>query len=70
MFKQLINKKGWFFLKLTIALLYLGYNINLIGFGLKNKITIANTLDFSWQVDFVEKLLHGFVAGRDFIFTY
>jgi len=70
MFKQLINKKGWFFLKLTIALLYLGYNINLIGFGLKNKITIVNTLDFSWQVDFVEKLLHGFVAGRDFIFTY
>lgn len=70
MYKRLINQHGLFISKLIIALLFIAYDINLIGAGLRNKITVINTLDFSWQVDFIEKLLHGFVAGRDFIFTY
>ena len=35
-----------------------------------NKIQLTNTLDFSWSIDSVERFLHGYIAGRDFIFTY
>jgi len=44
--------------------------INAIGLSFKEKIVITNTLDYSWISDFTERLLHGFIAGKDFIFTY
>lgn len=42
----------------------------LLGEGIKNGIILSNTLDFSWSSDAVERLLHGYIAGKDFIFTY
>lgn len=41
-----------------------------LGQSLREKISLPNTLDFSWQTDIVERYLHGYIAGRDFIFTY
>lgn len=41
-----------------------------VGVQLENTILLSNTLDFSWTSDSVERLLHGYIAGRDFIFTY
>ncbi len=42
----------------------------ILGAQLHTGIVLHNTLDFSWQSDIVERFLHGFIAGRDFIFTY
>lgn len=46
--------------------------LNLIQLGLqiRDKITIFSSLDFSWTSDSIERLLHGFIQGKDFIFTY
>lgn len=41
-----------------------------IGSQIKDKIPVTSTLDLSWQSDAVERFLHGFLAGRDYIFTY
>jgi len=37
---------------------------------MKAGIKIIGTLDFSWQVNIIERGIHGFLAGKDFIFTY
>ncbi len=37
---------------------------------LDSKIKINNTLDFSWSIDMIQRFYSGFIAGRDFIFTY
>ena len=44
--------------------------INSIGLKIKEKILISSSIDFSWMTDFIERQLHGFIAGKDFIFTY
>lgn len=41
-----------------------------LGNDLREKINLNSTLDFSWVSDSIERFLHGYVAGRDFIFTY
>lgn len=41
-----------------------------IGYLFSDKVLLTNTLDFSWNVDIVERLLKGYIAGKDFIFTY
>lgn len=41
-----------------------------IGQEIKNKITLTSSLDFSWQSDAIERFLHGFISGKDYIFTY
>lgn len=44
--------------------------VNNVGLSLRSKILLDQTLDFSWFTDSVERLLHGFIQGRDFTFTY
>ncbi|HEX8965063.1 MAG TPA: glycosyltransferase [Patescibacteria group bacterium] len=55
-----------------IALLFVVSFLTLLQIGGKitNGIQISDTLDFSWQTDTVERFLHGFIAGKDYIFTY
>lgn len=40
------------------------------GYILRHTVTIGSTLDFSWKSDLIERFLHGFIAGKDFVFTY
>lgn len=42
----------------------------ILGNELSTGIPLTNTLDFSWQIDNIERFLHGYIAGKDFIFTY
>lgn len=58
------------FYSLLFILVSLILRINEIGIGLGQKYFISNTLDLSWQTDIVERLLHGFILGRDFVFSY
>lgn len=55
---------------ITIILISVILKLLILGQGISNRIELPSTLDFSWSTDIVERLLHGFVAGRDFIFTY
>ncbi len=58
-----VTYASYVFLSFFITLLY-------IGDQLKNKISLSSALDLSWQTDAVERLLHGYMAGKDYIFTY
>lgn len=53
-----------------LALFVLFLSVLQIAYTVKNKILITSTLDFSWVSDAVERYLHGYIAGRDYIFTY
>jgi dolichol-phosphate mannosyltransferase len=53
-----------------LLVLSLIFQFSAIGSQIRTKIPISSTLDFSWTSDFVERFLHGFIAGKDFIFTY
>jgi hypothetical protein len=53
-----------------IIVLSLTFKVFQLGDQLSHKIYLTNTLDFSWSTDITERLLHGYIAGRDFIFTY
>lgn len=44
--------------------------LNYLGFLLREKIMIQSTLDFSWFSDSIERLLHGYILGKDATFTY
>ena len=55
---------------LPIIIIAMLLQLSLLGDNILHGIPLTNTLDFSWQTDSVERLLHGFLAGRDFIFTY
>ncbi|MBI2031151.1 MAG: hypothetical protein HYT08_00910 [Candidatus Levybacteria bacterium] len=75
-FKNL-DKKSVAFIKLInhiapglVIIIFLILKLLLVGNQFANGIFIENTLDFSWQSDVSERLLHGYLAGRDFIFTY
>lgn len=52
------------------CLIQIFINITQTGQNLSKLIPVYNTLDFSWQIDLVERFAHGLLAGRDFIFTY
>lgn len=54
----------------TILLLTVFISLLQIGSGLSHKIIIHSGLDFSWMSDAVERMLHGYIGGRDYIFTY
>ncbi len=58
------------FILIFIITLSVFLKLLLLGGQISNVILLTNTLDFSWQTDNVERLLHGYIAGRDFIFTY
>jgi glycosyltransferase involved in cell wall biosynthesis len=57
-----------------VYLLYLFFTVGVttlfIGSKFVNKIVVDSGLDLSWQTDAVERFLHGFIAGKDYIFTY
>jgi len=53
-----------------ILVLTLIFELSTIGSQIRTKIPISSTLDFSWNTDITERFLHGFIAGKDFIFTY
>lgn len=55
---------------LIVVIIVLFLKLFILGGQLNSGIVLNNTLDFSWQSDIVERFLHGFIAGRDFIFTY
>ena len=57
-----------YYILLLVVLLFLEFGQ--IGQNISRKITISSSLDFSWQLDFIERFLHGYIAGKDFIFTY
>jgi hypothetical protein len=61
-------KHGFIFVLVIFITVFL--KLFLLGKQLQNRIVLSNTLDLSWQTDMIERLLHGYVAGRDFIFTY
>lgn len=70
--KSLLTRKNLldnFFLIILFLLVFL-LKSNEVGSIIESKSTIYSTLDFSWLTDSVERLLHGYVLGRDFIFTY
>lgn len=56
------------YLSLVAVSLFLG--MLQLGNELRDKILISSTLDFSWVSDSIERFLHGYIAGKDFIFTY
>lgn len=58
------------FIYLIATILSISIELFKIGNILNNGLTLSNTLDLSWQTDSVERLMHGYIAGRDFIFTY
>lgn len=68
-FKFLSNKVEYLIL-IAVILFSIFLKLLFIGSQLTNGIQLSNTLDFSWVTDIVERFLHGFIAGRDFIFTY
>ncbi len=53
-----------------ISMVVIVLKLNDIGLALRDKIVISSSLDFSWQVDTVQRLLHGYILGKDFVFTY
>jgi hypothetical protein len=53
-----------------IIVLSLTFKVFQLGDQLSHKIYLTNTLDLSWSTDITERLLHGYIAGRDFVFTY
>lgn len=59
-----------YFWLLIIIFISVILKLLLLGNQISNGIVLDNTLDFSWSTDCVERLLHGYIAGRDFIFTY
>lgn len=58
------------FILVLISLFAFILTVNTIGLELRDKITIFSSLDFSWQSDTVERFLHGYILGKDFVFTY
>jgi hypothetical protein len=69
-YKFILKNHGTFLAVLGIILFSLLVKLFSLGNQLENGITLSNTLDFSWTSDSVERLLHGYIAGKDFIFTY
>lgn len=65
----LTNYNEYFWL-IGIILIAVFLQLFTLGQTITNGITLSNTLDFSWQTDSIERFLHGYLAGRDFIFTY
>ncbi len=63
--KLLIN---YYYVFLIIFFCFL--KLNKLGSSMKEGIKVLGTLDFSWQTNIIERGLHGFIAGKDFIFTY
>src|SRR3990167_4677923 len=65
------NSKTGIFLLFFITFLFLFLlELNYVGLGLREKILIGSTLDFSWFSDAIERFLHGYILGKDFTFTY
>lgn len=59
-----------FFVLILLYSLAIGLKLFELGSQIRSGIYISSTLDFSWISDSIERLLHGYVAGKDFIFTY
>jgi hypothetical protein len=58
-------------LLVTLTFLFLFIlQMNDLGLTLRTKIPLGATLDFSWFSDAVERIIHGYLLGRDFTFTY
>lgn len=64
------TKLGQITLFLLTFLFLFTLELNFVGLSFRDKIIIGSTLDFSWFSDLIERLLHGYVLGRDFTFTY
>jgi len=62
-----VSENSYYFLLLILILLL---KLSNIGSQIRTRIPISSTLDFSWTTDITERFLHGFIAGKDFIFTY
>ena len=58
----------FFFLLFTLSFVLLKFLE--VGKFVNEKILLTNTLDYSWMSDNIERFSHGFIAGKDFIFTY
>src|SRR5688572_23338777 len=68
--KKLESKRGRFFLiSLTFLSLFI-LQVNNVGLSLREGISVNPSLDFSWFLDSIERMLHGYILGRDFTFTY
>lgn len=70
-FRKFLNSKSGInslFVLIFIFLFIL--ELNNVGLSLREKISLDQTLDFSWFTDSIERFLHGFIQGRDFTFTY
>lgn len=68
--QNFLTNNGEYFWLTTIILFVVSFNFFSLGNALLHGISLTNTLDLSWQTDSIERLLHGYLAGRDFIFTY
>ena len=68
--KTLIKNYITYIWLVLIILLSIFLQLLSAGKQINNGILLTNTLDFSWIVDLTERYQHGFLAGRDFIFTY
>lgn len=71
--KQLYHKNTQLFQYIGLFLLFISLFLlvaNSIGIAMREKIIITSSLDFSWFSDAIERLLHGYLLGRDFTFTY
>ena len=66
----MIHKIRYNLIFVFLIILSLFLELNQVGLSIRNKILVATTLDYSWQLDYIERYLHGYIAGRDFIFTY
>jgi len=53
-----------------LSLVVLSLSLLQIAYVVKNRILLTSPLDFSWVSDAVERYLHGYIAGRDYIYTY
>src|SRR5258708_9872336 len=68
--RALESKLGSIVLFSVLFLFLFVIELNYVGLSFLEKITIQSTLDFSWFSDGIERLLHGYVLGKDFTFTY
>src|SRR5260221_62434 len=64
------SKIGRYFLFFCTFLFLFILELNTVGLALREKILITDSLDFSWFSDAIERLLHGYILGRDVTFTY
>lgn len=55
---------------LLLIIFFCSLKLNTLGAAMKEGVKILGTLDYSWQTNIIERGIHGFVAGKDFIFTY